>query len=672
MGKSYKLLLSSTAFFSLLVLVLGFLLIPNSIWKRTYFNAFIDFKNEEHFDSLFQKISINKGTDPEKALELAQEAYHSGIEAGKMGERWVALSLYWKSWLKIRNSQFQQNSEEALFDAKMSLEKFRSLQDQEYSVKACDLIASCHAYLGRYDSTLHYLTEARMILEKVQNGTDSLILMAKINNTYGYVYERLNKIDLAIKHYYISYNIFKDRSDFEGLGKVCNNLCSVYNTISISDSAEKYITLALRYYELLNWNISKATTLMSKGKYLSHLYTENGNDSLFHSALNAYTQAIRLDSNNTCLDLYHIGLLYHSKAFIVYSSSEDKEVDQFSNIYWKAYLYYLEALESAKRENNKECLDRISSDLTKACKNFKICDEVIPLIVETADSINSTGKRELNKANQRLRLFEKMEIEKYNANKQRYIVTLSFITGLILLFIGTTLLQRQKFQFLKKQLLIRSQKLKAQMNPHFISNSLNAIESLVNLDHKQAASKYLVQFSRLCRMILTNSTSDTISLAEEIQGLEYYLSLEKLRMKDKLTYHIRISPDISVERTRIPPLLFQPFVENAIFHGIKNKQSAGHVLIDIYRENQADQKSELICIIEDNGVGREKAREIKENSILNTFNHHESLGISITEERIQMIGEMRDATLEIEDLTDELGQATGTRVIIKLPLEKLT
>jgi LytS/YehU family sensor histidine kinase len=202
--------------------------------------------------------------------------------------------------------------------------------------------------------------------------------------------------------------------------------------------------------------------------------------------------------------------------------------------------------------------------------------------------------------------------------------------------------------------------LRAQINPHFISNSLNAIESLVNFGDTKAAAKYLVHFSRLSRQILNGSRASMISLAEELKTLKHFLALEQLRFRDKLTFDIQIIDDIPAEVIQVPAMILQPYAENAIWHGIKPKAEGGHVQVNIRKIDKM-----LVCIVEDNGIGREKSRAMRKASVLK----HKSMGMQITEERLKNLGKIKGSHIEIIDLKNEGGEAEGTKVIIRFPYQ---
>ena len=209
------------------------------------------------------------------------------------------------------------------------------------------------------------------------------------------------------------------------------------------------------------------------------------------------------------------------------------------------------------------------------------------------------------------------------------------------------------------------QALRAQMNPHFIFNCLNSINRFIVKNEPQAASDYLTQFSRLIRLVLNNSKKAWIPLEDEIDMLRLYLDMEKLRFKDAFSYSFVCGSGVDPAGLFIPPLLIQPFVENAIWHGLMHKKGNGFVTLSFFVENDI-----LHCSILDNGVGR-PVQSDSENKSAQT---HKSMGIQITRDRLALIN--REETDEkvifnIEDLTDESGRATGTRVNMSIKINKV-
>jgi two-component sensor histidine kinase len=199
--------------------------------------------------------------------------------------------------------------------------------------------------------------------------------------------------------------------------------------------------------------------------------------------------------------------------------------------------------------------------------------------------------------------------------------------------------------------------LRSQMNPHFLFNSLNSINNYILKNEPDKASDYLQRFSVLIRRILNNSQYELISLSEELNTLKSYVEMEQLRFKSKFSYAISVDQELDTDEIRIPPMLVQPYVENAIWHGILHKESAGY--LEILLKAEAEQ---CYIIVTDNGVGRARAAALKSKSALK----EKSLGMSITQNRIDIINQYyrRNFAVKVEDLHQPNGEAAGTRVTI--------
>jgi len=199
------------------------------------------------------------------------------------------------------------------------------------------------------------------------------------------------------------------------------------------------------------------------------------------------------------------------------------------------------------------------------------------------------------------------------------------------------------------------------MNPHFIFNSLNSINRFILQNNRAQASEYLTKFSKLVRMILQNSQASLISLESELESLNLYLDLEAVRFEHRFAYKISYPKDLDIEVLQVPPLVIQPFTENAIWHGLMHKEDKGQLDINVSEENDY-----LYIKITDNGIGRKKAGEIASKSATK----HKSMGLRITKDRIAMLQKSNggESPVKIIDLENADGSAAGTEVIIKMPV----
>lgn len=205
--------------------------------------------------------------------------------------------------------------------------------------------------------------------------------------------------------------------------------------------------------------------------------------------------------------------------------------------------------------------------------------------------------------------------------------------------------------------------LKAQMNPHFIFNSLNSIQQYVIESDVRGANEFISGFSKLIRQTLEFSSKEYITLEEEVSYLTTYLDLEKARMESKFVYKVNVRTEQPASQLMIPPLLLQPYVENALRHGVRYLKNIDGIISLSFIQYPGL----LECIIEDNGIGRTKAMELKAVNPI----EYQSRGMSLTAERIALLNEGSETKIEvvIEDLKDEAGMATGTRIRVLFPIE---
>jgi hypothetical protein len=221
--------------------------------------------------------------------------------------------------------------------------------------------------------------------------------------------------------------------------------------------------------------------------------------------------------------------------------------------------------------------------------------------------------------------------------------------------------ERLKTKFNQELSETRMQALRAQMNPHFIFNCLNSINRYIIKSDIKTASLYLTKFAKLIRLILDNSENKKVVLSHELEALKLYIEMEALRFDNKFSYHLHIDSNVGTDSIEVPPLLIQPYVENAIWHGLLHKEENGHLAVNVSRMN-----GNLVCEIEDNGVGREKSKQLKSKTAVT----RKSVGMKLTEERLKILNESTHSfsSVKIVDLQNETGEASGTKVILQIPV----
>jgi len=218
---------------------------------------------------------------------------------------------------------------------------------------------------------------------------------------------------------------------------------------------------------------------------------------------------------------------------------------------------------------------------------------------------------------------------------------------------------RTKAELRQQATELEMQTLRSQMNPHFIFNSLNSINMFILENNKLQASEYLSKFSKLIRLILQNSQEAFVPLEKELEALQLYLELESLRFNNKFEYKISIDHGIDKTVLKVPPLIIQPYAENAIWHGLMHKKDKGRLEIEVSAQNET-----LFYRITDDGIGRKKAVELKSKSA----STQKPMGMRITANRIAMLQQGNKTSVTITDLVLSDGKPDGTEVLIEIPI----
>jgi two-component system LytT family sensor kinase len=300
-----------------------------------------------------------------------------------------------------------------------------------------------------------------------------------------------------------------------------------------------------------------------------------------------------------------------------------------------AYQSYVDLVDQvyAKKEQEISQASRFSKDLVS--KQNRI--------------VSLESDRELSES--------KYQLTNEQAKRQELIIY-SLVGGLLLLLITAFLM----FKYIKQQRLANNllalRTLRSQMNPHFIFNALNSVNSFIASSDERAANKYLTDFSLLMRAVLENSEEDFIPLEKEIELLKLYTKLEHFRFQDKFDYTIDIDENINIQDFQIPPMLLQPYIENAVWHGLRYKKSKGHLSINILQSKY----DEITIIITDDGIGRTKSKALKtENQ-----QKQKSKGMGNIKKRVSILNEMYKDKVDvfIDDFQED--EDTGTKVVVTL------
>lgn len=618
-------------------------------------------------DSLLLWADLMKNYNQDAALEYANEADRIATERGWRLSR--AISLYYRAMIKEKQQRWGERIEDAIVDAKMSARLLRSSGREDWPVRVNSLIGGLYlkqlrfSRQSEFDSARHYLLQALEMAEQASlPEQNKLALKGEIFHDLGNLayLEGDSAWDNARSFYQKSLDIYARNGNEPASSRLRVALGILHTQQRQYEKAEE----VLRQSEAYAINAQDYNNLVDVYKHLGYLrfkqYRQSADETHFREGMDFFRKRLTLQEEN----------LYETYDLIGQTFQLRTNYPPWNWAYAdSAIIYYQMALEEARKEGAVDVMEKMANNITSLCdwrfEQFgKSCSDLLGVsyaafLNKSYDAIVDTITVSLQAANQRIREFELKEQAAVNQRRVRNTWLTSGIGLVIAGLIFLLILQWQK----QKRLQARMEALRAQINPHFISNSLNAIENLVNQGEREAAARYLIHFSRLSRQILNSSRAPSASLAEEIKMLEHFLALEQLRFRDKLNYKIEVSSHLNPELVEMPAMILQPYVENAIWHGIKPKPGPGFLSIRMERNDK-----ELACIIEDDGVGREKAREIQANSILR---QHKSQGMAITEERIKALSKVKGSKVEIIDLYDTAGHATGTRVTVRLPFKLL-
>lgn len=528
-------------------------------------------------------------------------------------------------------------------------------------------LAMVHAYWGNYEKSLAILYRLLAIEEKGKSKAD----VASVLNTIGIVYKNLKKYQEAIDAYKEAAKIFDVLREQVDYGMCLSNIGNTYIELKNYDSAEHYLEYALKIFIDENNPVFIASLL--------------GNLGNLHEGKGAYSVALR----------------HHEKALAIWRANPKKR--QLANCLHnlgKTYLAlgkldkaeksYREAMTIAQAIKIKPLLADIYEGLHKLYfiqRSFENAHHYLTLSTQLKDSIfteNSTKqinelqvKFDTEKKSKQIEVLAKeKEIQQKEIQRQRTLAA-AFAGGIILMICISILVYyvlRQRLllnkknhaiteSYFKQQLTeLEMKALRAQINPHFLFNCMNAINVMIRKGQDEQACQYLAKFSKLVRQILENSESPSVTLESELSLIEAYVQLEELRFPGKINYQINVEQSIGTANTYLPSMVLQPVVENAIWHGILHREQSAIGTIRIDVKQYVDT---LCCSIEDNGVGREKSKQLKAKSLINT----KSMGIAITEQRLRLLSRTQQANvIEILDMKDSAQHAIGTRVVLNIPI----
>lgn len=521
---------------------------------------------------------------------------------------------------------------------------------------------------GNYAKALEFNFEALKIAEEIQDS--SKIQLAY--NSLGVVYKNLGEYVNALKYYEKGLKIATKLDSRRSISSLNNNMAILYNLLEKYDLAlehgKRSLAISTKSGDINSQTFSYSTI----GN--SYYYKKD-----FDKALEYYFKVLEInkklgDKTRLANNYNNIGLVYLDK----------KE-------YQKGIEYAFKALELAEPVGEISALKSSSKVLYKSFKNLNDPKNALKYyedFIFYKDSLTNEAKaKEIGKLEAKYENEKQIELLKKNDEiknlqlqqseaqvaKQKLIKNVIIVLSILLILIALGAYYRYREDQKRKEEKLQTDfdlqiahvemtALRAQMNPHFLFNCLNSIKSYVIENDQKSAAEYLNKFARLIRLILQNSKNELVSLENELEALKIYIEMEAMRFDDKFDFEFNVDEQIDTEFIEIPPLILQPYVENSIWHGLMHKEGKGHIKIEVQKVEQG-----IKCVVEDNGVGREKSAELKSRSALKK----KSMGMQITKDRLAIINSLykTNTSVKILDLVDSYGLGSGTRVEIEIPVK---
>jgi tetratricopeptide (TPR) repeat protein len=533
---------------------------------------------------------------------------------------------------------------------------FEAKKDYLNLAKVLNGMGICYMYSSNYPKALETYIQGLHYYE-IDDQTHTLGY-ANVLSNIGLIYGRMEyKLQFSLEYYERALRIYKQNDYRLGIANTLSNMANVYDNLNEPLKAIDLQKQAYDIYEAIGNKLGMASALTNIGIAYTSVPDYQQTIHYLQQTLPIYKELGNI--NNLGIVEYYMG-----EAFM------EMPITQ-ANIS-KAEQHLNQAIILGKETNNMQTQAdsyNLLSKLYSKKSDYRKALEYKELAIALKDSLNSQDLKDeitrleikyeydkqanLDKAeNEKKQALAQAEIERHKLIRNGYIIGgVVLVSGILLGF--SMYWRKRQAEFNARVSDTELKALRAQMNPHFIFNSLNSINDFISKNDVESASNYLTKFAKIMRQTLENSMQNAIPLEEDLKMLELYLQVESMRLNNKFTYAINVHNAIDLENTLVPPLILQPFIENSIWHGLSNKASDGHIDISIKKEDNM-----LVCTVDDNGVGRTLKPEVDSTG-------NKSLGIRITKSRIDILNKKKHANGSLKMIDKE----QGVRVEVKLPLQ---
>ncbi len=536
----------------------------------------------------------------------------------------------------------QGNYLKALESNQDALDYYETTDRHQDIAKTLYNIGLVYSKTGYYSKATSYFLDALKIAE-AHNFPEQ---EGAAYNSLGVVSKHLKQYQDARSYYQKAVEVYRQKGDFQQVAGSLSNIANLYLLMEKPDSAIFLHKQALKMFDSLD--------------------SDPGRVACYNNLAEGYRRKAQYDSAGR----------YIERSLALSAGKKSFHTSRLSSLMIQSEILYDRERYDEAVVILQELIGRIDgkerATLLKAYNLLGNCYErrgefpkALKAVQQGQQIKDSLFNEQMTKAVTETKLDYELErktneiavLKAENSAKDIYFFNIFLIVALVVVVIVLVVVS-WNYRLRKKKASAEVKALQAQMNPHFIFNSLNSINRYITMADTETASSYLVKFSKLIRQVLENSNEDSISLENELTVLQLYVDMERLRFDNSFDMEIHITVQVNIDQLYVPALIFQPFVENAILHGLARKNGQGKINITI-KQNL----DHLFCVIEDNGIGRAAAAN-KRRRLQKT-----SLGMATTYLRLRALaGNTTYKEVNVIDLYDNEGAAAGTRVEFKLPL----
>lgn len=612
--------------------------------KKNSYKSLKSRSSQNSIQQLLQEATAQKATNPAQSLSNIQEALGMSLAQGDvfqearcylmLGEinegiqEWsLALDNYEKAYQKL-SSQYEKTA--------------------EYN-RALQGLGATHLKLGNYQAALSYFQQTLSLRLQADELAERYLDISEVYYQMGSYTEALEAIEE------ITVNVQKDVV----ASKVQNQKAKIYARLNEVDKANDYYQSSQRNLRAAGSAVPKRDeelAMQSTKEEISEVLREQKR---YDEDISLRNQSIdyNLESNN--LEAVSKDKIELSKSLIAKGETGKaiRELEEAATLadtinnpkeQANAYLALADLFEKNGRPTEALATYKKYSD---AMSRSEQMNQIV--VQEKADLIKK--QKEIEELTKTIALGQ--QEEQTTLQRQRLIIY-GLVLILLIITVTSFLIYKNAQASKRANQLLALKSLRSQMNPHFIFNALNSVNQFISQNDERTANKFLTEFSRLMRLVLENSQEDFITLQKEEEIISLYVKLEHYRFRDKFDYSIEVDPELNKESIELPPMLIQPYIENAVWHGLRYKEEKGRLDIRLRKSNNA-----LQILIEDDGIGRTKSAQLK------TANQkrHTSTGLKNIQERLSILNTVYKTNYQV--ITEDSTPDSGTRVTISIPIQ---